>query len=120
LEAETLLLMVTAGAAPSEGRGSASAAQRLAAVGAYVGRDLLRTLGLGGADEERLTFSGGEKVSRQGRETYGFEFKLDERWSLTGEYDEFDAYNAGLKRRLRPEPAEPPAVHVPEGGDDAR
>lgn len=114
LEAEAVLLMVTAGGAPADGTGAAKGAQRLAAVGAYVGRDLLRTLGMGGSDEERLTLSSGEKVSRQGRETYGFEFKLDERWSLTGEYDEFDAYNVGLRRRFGPraEPAEKPAEEI--------
>lgn len=102
LEAETVLLMVTAGTAPAQGAGAASGTQRLAAVGAYVGRDLLRTLGITGSDEERLTVSSGEKVSRAGRETYGLEFKLNERWSLTGEYDEFDAYNVGVKRRFGP------------------
>ncbi len=101
LEAENLLLMVTAGAAPAEGRRSASTASRLAAMGAYVGRDLLRSAGVGGSDEERLSVSSGEKVSRQGRETYGFDYRLTEFWSLTGEYDEFDAYNVGVKRRLR-------------------
>ena len=106
LEAETVLLMVTAGAAPAQGSGAASGTQRLAAVGAYVGRDLLRTLGLAGTDEERLTLSSGEKVSRAGRETYGFEFKLNEDWALTGEYDEFDAYNVGVKRRFGPEAGE--------------
>jgi translocation and assembly module TamB len=67
-----------------------------------VGRDLLRSLGVGGTDEERLTLSSGEKVSRAGRETYGFEFKLNDWWALTGEYDEFDAYNVGVKRRFGP------------------
>ncbi|MEY4489730.1 MAG: hypothetical protein RIQ79_2238, partial [Verrucomicrobiota bacterium] len=100
LSAENLMLMVTTGKGPTEDRGSASSTQRLAAVGAYMGRDMLRSLGVGGIDDERFSMSSGEKVSRQGRETYGFEFKLDERWSLTGEYDEFDAYNAGLKRRF--------------------
>ena len=94
--------MVTAGAAPSQSVGAASGTQRLAAVGAYVGRDLLRALGLGGSDEERLTVSSGEKVSRAGRETYGFEFKLNDWWVLTGEYDEFDSYNVGVKRRFGP------------------
>jgi translocation and assembly module TamB len=100
LSAENLMLMVTTGKGPTEDRGSASSSQRLAAVGAYMGRDMLRTLGVGGVDDERFSISSGEKVSRQGRETYGFEFKLDDRWSLTGEYDEFDAYNAGIKRRF--------------------
>ena len=118
LEAETLVLMVTAGTAPREGQGTASTSQRLAAVGAYVGRDLLRTLGVGGADEDRLTVSAGEKVSRQGRETYGFEFRLTDKWALAGEYDEFDAYNVGLKRSLRQ--AEPAADKKKEEASDAR
>lgn len=110
LEMENIVLMVTAGAAPTDADGTATTAQRLAAVGAYVGWDLLRTLGFGDAaqDEDRLSFSSGEKVSRQGRETYGFEYRLNEKWSLTGEYDEFDAYNVGLKRRLRQAPPEEP------------
>ncbi|MCU0791279.1 MAG: translocation/assembly module TamB, partial [Opitutaceae bacterium] len=91
LETERLLLMITAGTSPNEGQGAASSSQRLAAVGAYMSRDLLRTFGVAGSDEERLTLSSGERVSRQGRETYGFEFKLNDKWSLAGEYDEFDA-----------------------------
>ena len=110
--------MVTTGTAPRDGQGAASTSQRLAAVGAYVGRDLLRTLGVGGADEDRLTVSAGEKVSRQGRETYGFEFRLTDKWALAGEYDEFDAYNVGLKRSLRQ--AEPAADKKKEEASDAR
>ncbi len=117
LEAETVLLMVTAGAAPTQGAGAASGTQRVAAVGAYVGRDLLRSLGVGGTDEERLTVSSGEKVSRAGRETYGFEFKLTDRWSLTGEYDEFDAYNVGVKRRFGPGPGREETADEKEAGD---
>ena len=118
LEAETVLLMVTAGAAPGQGTGAASGTRRFAAVGAYVGRDLLRSLGVGGTDEERLTLSSGEKVSRAGRETYGFEFKLNDWWALTGEYDEFDAYNVGVKRRFGPGVREEAANG--EAAEDAR
>lgn len=100
LDAESLLLMVTAGIAPSQDQ-TARGAQRLAAVGAYVGRDLLRTLGFATSDEDRLTIRAGEQVSRAGRETYGFEFRLDDRWSLMGDYDEFDAYNMGVRLRFR-------------------
>jgi translocation and assembly module TamB len=49
---------------------------------------------------DRLMFSSGEHVSRQGRETYSIEYRLNNRWSLTGEYDEFDDYNAGVKWRV--------------------
>jgi len=91
-------------------------------MGAYVGRDLLRTAGLGGSDEERLSLSSGEKVSRQGRETYGFDYRLDAVWSLTGEYDEFDAYNVGVKRRLGPADSGAPgaAAVTPDGKETAR
>jgi translocation and assembly module TamB len=116
LDAETLLLMITAGVAPTEGQ-TAGTGQRLAAVGAYVGRDLLRTFGIAGADEERLTIRAGDQVSRAGRETYGFEYRLTDRWSLAGEYDEFDAYNMGVRRRFQakvPEAEEPAAAQSPE------
>jgi translocation and assembly module TamB len=112
LDAERVLLMVTAGQSPTQGVGGSSGTQRLAAVGAYVGRDFLRTLGFAGTDEERLTISSGEKVSRQGRETYGFDLRLNERWSLTGEYDEFDSYNIGVRRRWGPE--------APDAGEEKK
>jgi translocation and assembly module TamB len=115
LDAEDLLLMVTAGAVPGQASGGGSASRRLAAVGAYVSRDLLRTLGLGSTDEDRLTISTGEKVSRQGRETYEFDFRLNENWSLTGEYDEFDAYNVGVRRSFGPSAGEPDSAD-PEAG----
>ena len=44
--------------------------------------------------------STGEKISRQGRETYDIEYQLSDRWMLTGEYNEFDEYNAGVKWRV--------------------
>lgn len=116
LDAEALLLMVTAGVAPEQDQTSRTS-QRLAAVGAYVSRDLLRTLGLAGTDEERLSIQTGEQVSRAGRETYGFEFRLDERWSLVGDYDEFDAYNMGVKWRIR---AKPPVEQLEREERDER
>jgi translocation and assembly module TamB len=77
---------------------ASSSAQRLALLGAYLGRGVFQDLGFGG--EARLEISAGEHVSQQGRETYEFEYKLGEKWSLVGEYDEFDAYNAGVKWRV--------------------
>jgi translocation and assembly module TamB len=77
----------------------------------------LRTFGIAGADEERLTIRAGDQVSRAGRETYGFEYRLTDRWSLAGEYDEFDAYNMGVRRRFQakvPEAEEPAAAQSPE------
>ena len=99
LEAADVLLMVMTGQPPAGDTATpATSGARLALVGAYLGRGLFQDLGFGG--EDRLEVSSGEQVSRAGRETYEFEYKLGERWSLDGEYDQFDSYNAGLKWRI--------------------
>ena len=49
---------------------------------------------------ERLTIRSGESVSQQGDPTYYMEYKLNDDWSVTGEYDRFNALNAGLKWHL--------------------
>ena len=98
LDATDVLLMVMTGRPPVEGTAT-SGTQRIALLGAYLSRGMFEDLGLGGG-EDRLEISSGEQISRQGRETYGFEYKLDDRWSVEGEYDQFDSYNADLKRRI--------------------
>lgn len=106
LTSEQVLLLVMAGQMPGD---TASAItgdrKRLTALSAYLGRGFL---GLGGDDAERLTISSGEQTTRQGAETYLVEYLLGERWSLIGEYDEFDDYNVGLRWRV-----------YSQGGDDA-
>jgi translocation and assembly module TamB len=94
LEAGEVLLMVMTGQPPLGGVGSSSA-QRLVLLGAYLSRGLFQDLGIGG--EERLEVSAGEQVSQEGRDTYEFEYKFGKRWSALGEYDRFDAYNAGVR-----------------------
>ena len=54
------------------------------------------------------------------RETYGFEFKLNDWWALTGEYDEFDAYNVGVKRRFGPGVGPEADEPKEKADDDAR
>jgi translocation and assembly module TamB len=105
MAAADVLLLVMTGQLPAGATGTASGNQRLALLGAYLGRGFFTDLGLGGGD--RLEISAGEHVSRQGRETYEFEYKLGERWSLIGEYDAYDAYNAGLKWRFYTQEGEP-------------
>ena len=110
LEAADVLLMVMTGQVPASTSDTASSAtgssgQRFALLGAYLSRGLFQDLGFSG--EDRLEISAGEHISRSGRETYEFEYKLGKRWSLTGEYDEFDAYNAGLKWRVYTEEGTP-------------
>jgi len=99
LTSEQILLMVTAGEMP-QGTFSLSAQQRAQTVALFLGRDLLTKLGIGQGTDQRLSVRTGEEISEQGRPTYNVEYKLTDRWSLTGEYDRFGDFNAGLKWRI--------------------
>lgn len=99
LTSEQVLLMVMAGEPPTDEVGT-TARQRAVRIGAYLGQSLLGTFGLSPEQSDRLTISVGEKISRQGRETYDVGYALNPRWTLTGEYTEFDEYNVGLKWRF--------------------
>jgi translocation and assembly module TamB len=99
LSSEQILLMITAGEMP-QGTSSLSSQQRAQTVGLFLGRDLLSKLGVGDQAEERLIVHTGEEISEQGRPTYNVEYKLTDRWSVTGEYDRFGDFNAGLKWRI--------------------
>jgi translocation and assembly module TamB len=99
LSSEQILLMVSAGELP-QGTYSLSPQQRAQTVALFLGRDLLSKLGIGDQGEQRLTIRSGEEISEQGRSTYYIEYKLSDRWSVTGEYDRFGDYNAGFKWRV--------------------
>jgi translocation and assembly module TamB len=101
LEAEQVLLMVMAGEAPRN-EISTTDRQRVARFGAFFGQSLLGSLGGDPSGPDRLTISSGSDISEQGRETYNIEYKLNDRWAVTGEYDEFDDYYGGLKWRIYP------------------
>jgi translocation and assembly module TamB len=99
LSSEQILLMVTSGAIP-QGNYTLTPQQRAQTVGLFVGRDLLSKLGFGDSAEQRLTIRSGEEMTEQGTPTYDIEYKLTPRWSLTGERDRFNDYNAGVKWRV--------------------
>ncbi|MDB6092868.1 MAG: hypothetical protein JWM32_430 [Verrucomicrobia bacterium] len=99
LETSQVLLMVTAGEVPQD-EISYGSNQRAARLGTYLGQSLLNDFGGESTEPDRLSISTGERVSRQGRETYDIEYRLNHRYTLVGEYDEFDDYNAGVKLRL--------------------
>ncbi len=103
LDSAEVLLMVTSGQSPETDAAARSGAQRLTQLGTFLGQGLLLGSGNGA---ERLEIDTGERVSQEGRETYEFTYRLNERWALVGEYDEFDEYNAGIKWR----------AYVQEGG----
>lgn len=101
LDAEQVLLMVMTGAAPAN-EVNTSLTHRAVQIGAFFGQSLVSSLTGGGVEPDRLSIESGEKISQQGKETYSIEYKLSDRWSITGEYDEFDEYNAGFKWRVAP------------------
>jgi len=109
LEPSEVLLMVMAGQTPSEQSANGTGGVRLTQFGAYLGRGIFRSLG-GVNDTQRLEIASGERISQQGRETYKISYRVSDRWSLIGEYDEFDSYNAAVKWH----------VYKQEGSDETK
>lgn len=101
LDAKQVLLMVMAGELPND-EISYGNAQRAARLGTYLGQSLISSFGGDPTDASRLTIMTGERVSSLGRETYEAEYRLTDRFTLVGEYDEYDAYNTGVKWSVRP------------------
>ncbi|HMP83487.1 MAG TPA: hypothetical protein PKA41_12375, partial [Verrucomicrobiota bacterium] len=66
----------------------------------FLGRNLFSELWLEDSVADRLVVRSGESVTRTGRETYSVEYQLGDRWTLVGEYDQFNDVNAGLKWRV--------------------
>ncbi len=96
LSSEQILLIVTAGELP-RAESTLTTQQRAQTIGLFLGRDLLTKLGFGEGAEDRLTIRSGQEISEQGKPTYNVEVKLTDRWFLTGEYDRFGDFNAGIK-----------------------
>lgn len=109
LPADQLMLLVTTGKDP-EAEGVESDQAALITVAKYFGIDLLTKLF--GSDDidatesilDRFEFDVGRNVSRSGNETWEVRFRLtrelasdEDTLYLTGERDEFDHYNAGLR-----------------------
>lgn len=99
LSSEQILLMVSAGEMP-QGTFNLTPQQRAQTVALFLGRDLLSKMGVGDETQQRLSIRSGEQISEQGRPTYQVEYKLSDKWSITGEYDRFGDYNAGVKWRV--------------------
>jgi translocation and assembly module TamB len=99
LSSEQIVLLITAGQMP-QGAYTLTPQQRAQTVALFLGSDLLRKLGFGDQTEQRLTIRSGEQISTQGKPTYNLEYKLTDRWAVTGEYDRFGDYNAGLRWRI--------------------
>jgi translocation and assembly module TamB len=99
LNSEEILLMLTAGELPQR-EIIYSKQARAGRLATYLGRELVtRFIGDETADQ-RLIINSGENIAEDGRTTYSIEYRLDPRWSVVGEYDRFNALNAGLKWRI--------------------
>lgn len=96
LTSEQILLFVMAGETPNSGFDYTDQ-KRALSLGTYLGQGFVNEIFGISNEEGRLTLTSGEKLTRHGRETYNVEYKLADLWTAVGEYDEFDAYNLGLK-----------------------
>jgi len=97
LSSEQILLMVMAGDVPDENF-NYTASQRASIIGTYLSQGLLSSGG-GEGFGSRISLVTGQNLSEQGKETLEMEFVLDDQFQLLGEYDEYDAWNAGIRWR---------------------
>jgi translocation and assembly module TamB len=99
LTSEQIILMLTTGQIPREDFGFSNE-DRASRLAFFLGKSLWTKLNPGRPAEERLTIRSGEDVTEQGRQTYEVEYKINDRWSLVGEYNRFGDLNANVKWRV--------------------
>ncbi len=99
LASEQILLMLTAGEVPQSDYAFTSGA-RAGRLATFLGKDLLSRYFGSDPAKERLIIQTGESISEAGRLTYSVEYRLTDRWSIIGEYDEFNAFNTDLKWKV--------------------
>ncbi len=99
LASEQILLMLTAGEIPAADYAYSSGA-RAGRLVTFLGKDLLSRYFGSDPDKERLIIQTGESVTRSGGLTYSVEYRFTDRWSIIGEYDEFNAFNTDLKWKV--------------------
>jgi translocation and assembly module TamB len=99
LTSEEILLMLTAGELPQREivYSTGARARRLAT---YLGREMVTRFVGDETAEERFIINTGENIAEDGKTTYSIEYRLHPRWSVIGEYDRFNALNAGVKWRV--------------------
>ncbi len=65
-------------------------------VGLYIGQGVLGAGGFEAGFVDRLSVDVGADTTRSGRNTLDVRYDLSDSWSIEGEYDVYDAYNADL------------------------
>ena len=99
LTSEQILLMLTAGQLPQT-EFSFSTTSKAGQVATFLGKDLYSQVFGSSRGEERIIIRSGEDISEEGQVTYSVEYRLTERWSIIGEYDQYNQFNADLKWRI--------------------
>ncbi|HEX5221535.1 MAG TPA: translocation/assembly module TamB domain-containing protein [Verrucomicrobiae bacterium] len=99
LTSEQILLMLTAGQLPQT-EFSFSTTSRAGQVATFLGKDLYSQVFGSSRGEDRLIIRSGEDISEEGQVTYSVEYRLTDRWSIIGEYDQYSQFNADLKWRI--------------------
>lgn len=100
LSSEEILLMVLSGDNPRGGMRSSSAS-RAGRLGQYLAQGLFASPD--GSEHSlisRFEMQSGAKLSKQGKETLEMEFRLNDRFQILGEYDEYDFWNTGIRFRV--------------------
>ena len=99
LTSKEILLLISAGKMPAR-TDDLSTSDRMGKLAVFLGKDLINKFGTGEPTEDRWVVRSGERTSTAGKPTYYIEYLVTDDWSLVGEYDEYDAVNAGVKWRL--------------------
>jgi translocation and assembly module TamB len=99
LSSEEILLLLTVGEVPQQ-QYTFTTSARAGRVATYLGKDLFSRFSGSDATESKLIINTGESISEEGKLTYSVEYLFTDRWSIIGEYDRFNAYNASLKWKI--------------------
>lgn len=95
LSSEQIMLMVMTGNNP-DGDFDYTSTQKVSRLGTYLSKGLFASSGSDSNFFNRLSLTYGENLSEQGKETLEIEYRLDDRFHVVGEYDEYDFWNAGI------------------------
>lgn len=98
LAQQDILLMLTTGAVPSAEL-TANINERTRRLGFFIGQDIFSSL-IGQSGASQLEFRTGDGFSPFRREGQLLEYRMNDNWSIIGEYDDFGGYNLDVRRIL--------------------
>ena len=96
LSSQEILLMLTVGEVP-ERQSSVSTGAKAGRLASFLGKDFVSRVTGSDAAEDRLIVNTGQGLTEEGRLTYSVEYLINKRWSIIGDHDRFNDYNANLK-----------------------